>query len=259
MALGRAGATVAACDLNMPDAEATALAVEQEGGQAEAHRVDVSIESEMRTLVAVVLKQYGKVDIVVNNAAIAMSPQATIDFSLERFHRVMDVNLWGVVHGSVLFLPHLLERPEANLVNVASAVALMGVSRSTAYAASKFAVRGFSEALRMELQGTPVHMTIVYPGVTNTNMMTNSPIIDEDDRRALQANLDRSRGTDPAKAATHIVNAIRRDRPRVCIGLDTWLADLTTRTLPGSYSRWLHKPVGKMVDRSLGIQHKEPR
>jgi NAD(P)-dependent dehydrogenase (short-subunit alcohol dehydrogenase family) len=252
LALARAGATVAVCDVRQAAADTTAQAVKDEGGRASAHPVDVSSAEEMLALVEAVLETHGTVDIVVNNAAIATAPRPTVDVPLETFQRVIGVNLWGVIHGSLLFLPHLLARPEANLVNVASAVALMGVSRTTAYATSKFAVRGFSEALRMELQGTPVQVTVVFPGVTRTQMMANSPIIDDEDRAALQRHLDSSRGTQPARAAARIVAAIRRNRPRVCIGPDAWLADLAVRALPGSHSRWLHTPVERMINRSLG-------
>jgi NAD(P)-dependent dehydrogenase (short-subunit alcohol dehydrogenase family) len=201
--------------------------------------VDVSSEEAMRDLAGDVLAEHGVVDIVVNNAAIAMLPTPTVEVPLDVFRRVMEVNFWGVVHGSMAFLPHLLERPEANLVNVASNASLVAYSRLAPYTAAKFAVRGFTETLRMELRSTPVRVTVICPGLTKTPMFGQSPVIDPDRRRALQSRVDKIWGLPPEAVARAIVRAVEKDRPRALVGPDSKLMDGIARVLPGAHSRLL--------------------
>ena len=252
LALARQGVTVAVCDLDERSAKEAAGAIVAAGGRASAHRVDVSSEEEMRGLVAEVLGEHGAVDIVVNNAGIAGPTMPTEDVPLERFHKVVDVNFWGVVHGSVAFLPHLKTRPAANLVNVSSNAGIMAYSRMAPYNASKFAVRGFTETLRMELRSTPVRVTVVCPGVTGTSMLAHSPVIDEADRTAMQARFDRTWTNKPEKVAGAIVNAIRKDKPRALVGPDTAAIDAIVRLLPGGHSRLLAKPIDLVLAQALG-------
>lgn len=252
LALAASGATVAVCDLDAEGAKATVALVTAAGGRGSAHQADVASEAEMRALAGSVLDEHGAVDIVVNNAGIAGPTMPTADVPLDRFHKVMDVNFWGVVHGSAAFLPHLLARPEANLVNIASNAGILAYSRMAPYNASKFAVRGYTETLRMELRSTPVRVTVVCPGVTGTSIVANSPVIDEADRRTMQARFDKSRTTKPEKVAAAIVDAIRRDRPRALVGPDTFLVDGLVRLLPGGHSRLLAKPVDLLLRTALG-------
>ena len=252
LALSREGTTVAVCDVDADGAKETAALVESAGGRASLHRVDVTAEAEMRRLVDAVLAEHGVVDIVINNAGIAGPTAPTADVPLERFHRVMDVNFWGVVHGSVSFLPHLLTRPEANLVNMASNAGILAYSRMAPYNSSKFAVRGFTETLRMELRSTAVRVTVVCPGVTGTQFVAHSPVIDEGERRAMQARFDRTWTTKPERVAAAVVKAIRRDRPRALVGPDTAVLDAVVRLLPAAHSRLLAKPVDLLLRQALG-------
>jgi len=252
LALSGHGATVAVCDLDGSAAKETANLIGAAGGRASVHPVDVSSEDDMRRLVDGVLTEHGVVDIVVNNAGIAGPTMPTADIPLDRFHRVMDVNFWGVVHGSVLFTPHLVQRPEANLVNVASNAGILAYSRMAPYNASKFAVRGFTETLRMELRSTSVRVTVVCPGITGTSFVAHSPVIDEPERRTMQARFDKTPTTKPEKVAAAIVGAIRRDKPRVLVGPDTVALDAIVRLLPAAHSRLLAKPVELLFRQALG-------
>ena len=252
LALAAAGTTVAVCDVDADAAKETVELVERAGGRAGLHQVDVTSEAEMRALADAVLAEHGAVDIVVNNAGIAGPTVPTADVPLERFHRVMDVNFWGVVHGSVAFIPHLVTRPEANLVNVASNAGILAYSRMAPYNSSKFAVRGFTETLRMELRSTPVRVTVVCPGITGTQFVAHSPVIDDADRRTMQATYDKMRTTKPETVAAAIVRAIRRDRPRALVGPDTAALDAIVRLLPAAHSRLLAKPVDLLFRRALG-------
>ena len=252
LALAGEGTAVAVGDLDADGAKETVELIHAAGGRASLHHVDVTSEAEMRALVDAVLAEHGVVDIVVNNAGICGPTLPTAELPLERFHSVMDVNFWGVVHGSVAFLPHLVTRPEANLVNMASNAGLLAYSRMAAYNTSKFAVRGFTETLRMELRSSPVRVTLVCPGITGTQFVAHSPVIDDGERRAMQATYDKMLTTKPEKVARAIVSAIRRDRPRVLVGPDSVALDAVVRLLPAAHSRLLARPVDLLFRRALG-------
>jgi NAD(P)-dependent dehydrogenase (short-subunit alcohol dehydrogenase family) len=251
LALARRGATVAICGLPPAAGKATADDIVAAGGRASAHEVDVTSETAMRELVDAVLSEHGVVDIVMNNAGILVAPTPTADVPLERFRRVMDVNFWGVVYGSLFFLPHLLARPEANLVNVASNAGLVAYSRVAAYNASKFGVRGFTETLRMETRRTPLRVTLVCPGNTRTSLAANSPVMEDGQGGTMQRFLDRVPGRPVEAVAEAIVRGIERDRPRVLTGADTFALDTIARLAPGAHSRILAPAIERFLDMTL--------
>jgi NAD(P)-dependent dehydrogenase (short-subunit alcohol dehydrogenase family) len=251
-ALADRGAIVAGADLDEGTAKETAAAITTAGGRASAHQIDVASEDRMRAFVDEVLAEHGVVDVVVNNAGIAPPPVRAVDTDLDAFRRVMDVNFWGMVYGSLFFLPHLLTRPEANLVNVASNAGIIGYSRMASYSTSKFAVRGFTESLRMELHKTPVKLTVVCPGATRTSIMAHSPLMTDADRQALQRRWERAVAWPPDRVGRAIVKAVLKDRPRCLTGPDTPVLDVLARLLPGRYDRFVGPPIdlvlGKIFD-----------
>ncbi len=255
-ALAARGSILALCDLDEGRAKETAEMVAGTGGRASVHQVDVSAEDRMRALVDEVLAEHGVVDVVVNNAGIAPAPTAATDISLEAFRRIIDVNFWGMVYGSLFFLPHLLSRPEANLVNVASNAGLAGYSRLATYSASKFAIRGFTESLRMELRKSPVKLTVVCPGATRTEIMQNSPVIDEASRREFQRAYERSKAlARPVESvAEAIVKAILKNRPRCLVGPDTAVLDALTRIAPGRYTNAVGPGIDFFFTKMLGAK-----
>ena len=251
LALAGRGATVAVCDIDESWAKEAAEDIVATGGRASAHRVDVADEQDMRALVDAVLAEHGVVDVVVNNAGITDAPTPAADVSLDRFRMIMAVNFWGVVHGSLFFLPHLVRRPEANLVNVASCASFLSYSRFCAYASSKFAVRGFSESLRMELAGTSVHVTVVCPGSTKTSILAHSPVAEEDRRLAMQQAFDRAWGRPPEGVAQAIVTSILKNTPRALVGPDAAVLDAIVRLVPGAYSRLLAPSIKRYLGKTL--------
>jgi NAD(P)-dependent dehydrogenase (short-subunit alcohol dehydrogenase family) len=251
LALARRGATLAICDLSFEAAKMAADDIMADGGTASAHEVDVASEPAMQDLVRSVISDHGVVDIVMNNAGILVAPTATAEVPVDRFRRVMDVNFWGVVYGSLFFLPHLLARPQANLVNVASNAALVAYSRVAAYNASKFAVRGFTETLRMEARQTSLRVTLVCPGNTRTSLAANSPVMDEGQSAAMQQFLDRVPGKSVEAVAAAIVRGIERDRPRVVTGADSFALDTIARLAPGAHSRLLAPAIKQFMDKTL--------
>jgi short-subunit dehydrogenase len=167
----------------------------------------------------------------------------------EDFVWLMNINFWGVVHGTRAFLPQLLERPEAHVVNLSSVFGLIAVPTQAAYNASKFAVRGFTECLRQELARTNVRVTTVHPGGIKTNIVRNGRHFQDasgnTDAAATAREFDRVARTTPEEAARQIVAAILRKKPRLLIGLDAILIDRMQRLLPASYDGFVERAVSR--------------
>jgi NAD(P)-dependent dehydrogenase (short-subunit alcohol dehydrogenase family) len=166
--LAAAGARVVAADRDEAGLAETARRAGA-GAAVRTRAVDVVDAARVEALAAEVARAEGGADVVVNNAGMS-SCGRVVDLREETLRRTMEVNFWGVVHGTRAFLPQLLARREAALVNVSSVFGLLGVPGQAAYCASKFAVRGFTEALRHELRGGPVAVTVVYPGGVATRI-----------------------------------------------------------------------------------------
>lgn len=250
LTLARHGATVALADIDMASAKETAALVEG-AARTSVHQVDVTSESAMRAFVDEVIGDHGSVDVVVNNAGIAPAPASAQDVPLEIYRRIMEVNYWGMVYGSLFFLPHLLGRPEANLVNVASNAGIIAYPRLAPYSASKFAIRGFSESLRMELRNTRVHVTVVSPGSTHTRIIQNSPVVADSQRERLQERFDKTFGRPPQAVADAIMRAIRRNRSRALAGPETIVFDALARIAPGRYGRWLAPAIDRFIESAI--------
>jgi short-subunit dehydrogenase len=162
---------------------------------------------------------------------------------------VLGINLWGPIYGTTVFLPHLLSRPEAHLVNVSSYAGLMGMPQMVPYSTSKFGIRGFTEALQMEFHKTSLGITAVYPGATKTGLMSNSPTMPESMKDAFTKNLMASKSAStPEQVAAAIVVAIKKRRRRVLGGTDTKGVDAATRLLAGLYPTVMAPALKKMLN-----------
>ena len=178
---------------------------------------------------------HGKVNLIFNNAGVALG--ATIEsMSYEDFEWLMNINFWGVVYGTKAFLPHLKASGEGHVVNLSSVFGLISVPSQSAYNAAKFAVRGFTDTLRMELEieGAPVSVTTMHPGGIKTNIARNARVnasvtgISGDPEKA-RADMERVFITSPEKAARQILAAVQRDRRRALIGPDAKVIDFVSR------------------------------
>lgn len=211
---------------------------------------NVACRAEVEDAARFTVERFGAVDLLVNNAGVAsVGTLGELDYETLRW--TLDVNLWGVIHGCKTFLPHLLDRREANLVNVSSIYGLIGVPGHSAYCASKFAVRGFTEALRVELRKTSLAVTLVYPAGVETGIQDGARIetsMSEERRARVQARMKGRKRCSPEEAAEAIVRGIRRDAPRVLIGRGSRFLDLLSRLLPSGHARI----VGRYVDHLLG-------
>ncbi len=213
------------------------------------HRCDVSDRRAMADTAGAILDEHGAVDIVINNAGINVTAPFE-DHDHDAFERVMDVNFWGVVHGCQLFLPHLKDRPWGHLVNISSAFGIVGVASQSAYSASKFAVRGFSESLHEELANTSVDVSVVHPGCIATSIIDAAHIADDHSRDAI-ATFFRDHGHPPEAVARRIVDAIARRTHRVVVTPEARLLDWLRRLAPTLGNRLANRLMQRFTDVDL--------
>lgn len=212
------------------------------------HSVDVGDRERMRQLAGEVVDAHGAVHVLINNAGIAhegMFPET----SLDDWERIIDVNLWGVIHGCHYFMPHLAKVERGHIVNLSSLFGIIGMGSQSAYCTSKFAVRGLSESLWEELRGTSVGLTLVHPGAVATNMIKRSL---GDDRELLQR-VNRwyeRRAMAPERAVAKIIRAIEHGTPRLLIGPEVPFGDLLKRLMPVTGNRL----IVDAVIRTIGLE-----
>ncbi|MGA9520613.1 MAG: SDR family NAD(P)-dependent oxidoreductase [Myxococcaceae bacterium] len=238
--LAENGCSVAISDVDEQGLAETAAACRAFGVQVRATRVDVADRAAVHAWAEEVARVFGAVHVVVNNAGVSVT--STIeDLRYEDFEWLMNINFWGVVHGTKAFLPFLKSADEGHIVNVSSVFGLIGVPTQGAYNAAKFAVKGFTEALRQELEveGLPIGVTCVHPGGIKTNIARSARLtiregwVSEEESR----NTDKLFRTEPEEAARDILDAILRNRRRKLIGTDAVVIDLVQRALPTLYQR----------------------
>jgi short-subunit dehydrogenase len=216
------------------------------------HLVDVGMPSEIEAFAQAASAAHPGLNILINNAGVAlMGTFAEVDQA--QMEWLININFWGVVHGTRAFLPQLSRQREAHIVNLSSIFGIVAPPGQTAYSAAKFAVRGFSESLRHELQmaGSPVKLSVVHPGGVSTNIARNSRAgvgVTDNARRAQSIErFDAIARTTPAAAALRIIEGIEKNRPRILIGSDARFMDLLQRFRPGTYWAVLARRFEKMA------------
>ncbi len=246
------GARLALSDVNEASLDEAVARCRAVGAEVHRERVDVGRRDEIYAWAAEVERSLGPAEVIVNNAGVSLS-QTVADMRDEDFAWLMDINFWGVVHGTRAFLPQLRSRAEGHVVNVSSVFGIIAVPTQSAYNASKFAVRGFTEALRMELGRTSVRVTCVHPGGIETNIVTNGrhyrdPTMRAVDPSELARAFKRVARTSPEEAARQICGAILAERPRLLIGRDAFVIDKLQRLLPDAYDRLVGSAM-RLIDR----------
>lgn len=234
------GAHVAISDWNADTVAETARLIEGRGTKVLVDSFDVSDRAAFETHAGRVLAEFGRADIVINNAGVSLAAQvATMTY--EDLEWVVDIDFWGVVHGTKAFLPHILERGDGAIVNVSSVYGLFGVPTQSGYNAAKFAVRGFTEALQQEVADTDVLVTRVHPGGIKTNIVRHGRIRESMDAdlepEQLAEQFENAVRTTPERAAEIIVDGITRRKPRILVGPDAVLLDGMVRLLPVRYQK----------------------
>lgn len=235
------GCALALADINSQGLEETALlAQKRQAPKVSTHVVNVAERAAVQRFADEVTQQHGGVQLLVNNAGVALGGSFD-EISLEDFAWLMGINFWGVVYGVSMFLPILRQQSEAHIVNVSSVFGLVAPAGQTAYASSKFAVRGFTESLRAELRGTPIHVSTVHPGGIRTNIAVNARMNISDPARVVagQQQWEKLLRMPPEQAAATIVRGVMRNRERILIGNDAHLLDVLARLFPVSIGRIL--------------------
>lgn len=224
------GARLALNDYNEPTLlETRALALEAGAPQVHCEVFDVSSADAFESFASDVQKTSGNAHVIINNAGVASTGLPTWDLDRGTVERVMAINFWGVFHGTSSFLPQLIENGEGAVVNVSSVFGLVGTPGSSAYCASKFAVRGFTESLVSELADSPITAHIVHPGGIATNISQTETVAD---RQVLD---DFSRvylTTSPESVARRVIRGIRRGEPRIVYGNQSLRLDVGSRFVP---------------------------
>jgi NADP-dependent 3-hydroxy acid dehydrogenase YdfG len=236
LALARAGCTLAIVDTHAPGLLATAAAIGALGARVTCHQTDVADAAQMEALPGEVVAAHGAAHILVNNAGVSLAGPFA-DYSRADLEWVIGVNLWGVLHGCRVFLPWFHRVDEAHVVTMASDFGLLGFPTKSAYCATKFAVRGFSEALRAELAHTSIGVSCIFPGAVDTGLIRSGRSTDPA-KRDREAAFVAERSIGAEGVAARVVRAIRRNEGRVLIGTDTWGIEVAMRVAPGVTS-WL--------------------
>jgi NAD(P)-dependent dehydrogenase (short-subunit alcohol dehydrogenase family) len=234
--LASAGAQLAIADVNRAGLEETSKMLGS--ATVRTYVVDVSDVSAVEAFAGQVGKDFGRATLLINNAGVALHGTFA-EISLADMEWLFKINFWGVVYGCKFFIPLLEREPEAHIVNVSSVFGLVGPPGQTAYAASKFAVRGFTESLRSELRGTRIHVTCVHPGGIRTAIAENARTgASAQPARAAQdkERFKRLTPTSPKTAALTIVKGILRNKPRILIGPDARQIDILQRLSPARAS-----------------------
>jgi NAD(P)-dependent dehydrogenase (short-subunit alcohol dehydrogenase family) len=238
--LAARGAVLALTDWDEVGLVETARLVQSgTGGQVRTDKLDVRDRAAMREYADSVRAEFGRVNVIINNAGVALHGDFE-EVTYEDFEWVMDVDFWGVVQGTKEFLPHLIDSGDGHVVNISSLFGLLGMPGQTAYNSAKFAVRGFSEALREEMlvARRPVQVTCVHPGGIRTAIARNARATASHDQAEVARHFDTKLARmSPERAAEIIVAGVLADKPRVVVGLDAKVLDLFVRAVGPRYQR----------------------
>jgi NAD(P)-dependent dehydrogenase (short-subunit alcohol dehydrogenase family) len=202
-------------------------------------KLDVTDQPAMAEYAASVRADLGRVDAVINNAGVALHGDVE-EMDYDQLRWIMDIDFWGVVHGTKEFLPHLVDSGDGHLVNISSLFGLLGMPGQSAYNAAKFAVRGFTEALRLEMLANrrPVTVSCVHPGGIRTAIARNARTTASHDQAAVARFFDsRLARTSADRAARTILDGMLAGKPRILVGGDAKLLDLWVRLVGARYQR----------------------
>lgn len=237
IALAQGGARLALSDIDAAGVADTAGRCEDLGAKAVPYQLDVADRAAVYAHADDVLDEFEAANLVINNAGVALSADV-VDMDWDDFEWLMNINFWGVAHGTKAFLPHLIDSGDGHVVNVSSVFGLMGIPSQSAYNAAKFAVRGFTEALRQEIRAAryPVGVTCVHPGGIKTNIAVNARgVPDGVDREQIRKGFNLIAVTRSDSAARVILRGVQQNKPRVLIGPDARVIDTIPRVVGPRY------------------------
>ena len=245
------------CEVAVSDVDEVGLAetVKQiQGARVTSQRLDVSDRKAVFAWADRVVADHGRCNLVFNNAGVGLAASAE-ETTPEDFHWIMDINFWGVVNGTQAFLPHLRRAGEGHVVNTSSLFGLVAFPTNAAYNASKFAVRGFTEALRIELdmQRAPIGVTCVHPGGIKTQIVRMARVRESIEALGIPmsraSRLDKGFRVTAEEAAAVILEGVRRNQSRVLVGIDARGLDVVQRIVPQLYQRVLTYAARKQTEK----------
>ena len=262
--LAKEGADVVICDVDEPGLKETEKLIKAYNVGSSSLLLDVRDKKEVEDLPTKIIENHGKIDLVFNNAGVVI-PTGFLNMNEEDWNWCNDINYNSVINFSRSFLPHLMKEEETALINTSSIFGIITTPNNTVYHASKFAVRGFTESLAKEMEGSNTQIHCVYPGHIGTNIAVNAKFGDqvvkgESKEGILGLNGEpvkdikgnevsekeagirfRDAGMDPDKAAKIILKGIKKNKKRIFVGIDAKLMEISQRLLPDSY--WRMMPI----------------
>ena len=250
--LAAAGSALALADIDEAGLLQTAQSLEKKSALVTTHLVDVADEAGVRSFAEEVSKRHGRVTLLINNAGVALHGNFD-EISLDDFRLLMNINFWGTVYGVNYFLPLLKREKRAQIVNISSVFGMIAPAGQCAYSASKFAVRGFTEALRHELEGGNVGVSCVHPGGIRTQIARHARVgagVTTTGHHEKAASFEKLLRTSPEAAAARILRGVEHREPRILIGADAYQVDILQRLRPATYWKTLSRRLEKLTSES---------
>ena len=243
--LAQRGCALALADVDAAGLEETATRARAAGVRVSCHVVDVADWDRMLAFAADVRREFGGADLLINNAGVSVTGTLE-EQSIEDLRWIVGVNFWGVVHGCKAFLPLLRTRSEAHIVNLSSVFGIIGLPTQSSYCATKFAVRGFSEALWAELADSGIGVSVVHPGGVKTNIVKASRMADDARKQGMVERFDRH-AVAPERVAERIVRGVERGEMRIRICRETFVADWAKRLFPAAVHQLVRRGYRRMT------------
>jgi NADP-dependent 3-hydroxy acid dehydrogenase YdfG len=204
--------------------------------------LDIADRSAVERYARDTYETFGKINLVFNNAGVSVTDSAE-HMSYADFEWLMNINFWGVVHGTKAFLPYLQQADQAHIINTSSIFGILSFPTQSAYNASKFAVRGYTESLRQELSDTHIGVSCVHPGGVKTNIVNTSRYTTADNesptKEELMETFQEMAGLTSEEAALVILNGVKKNKARILVGKDAHFLALVARIVPASYPKLL--------------------
>ena len=253
--LARRGSLLALSDVDEAGLAETVDLVKGAGArEVRSDRLDVADRAAFAAYAGSVAEQFGRVNVVINNAGVALAGEFA-DLTYEDMDWIVGINFWGVVHGTKEFLPHLIASGDGHVVNISSLFGLVSMPGQSMYNATKYAVRGMTEALREEMliAGHPVGVTAVHPGGIKTAIARNARVSRQEDKEATAQLFEKIARMSPERAAEIIVKGILGNKARVLVGLDAHALHHFAKLTGSRYQDVIARATKKMVPRKATV------
>lgn len=248
IALAKEGALLALSDVNLKGLEETQKQIGGDDRCVKTYSLDVSDKDAVYAHAEEVEKDFGKVNLVFNNAGVALSSKL-LEVDMKDFEWLMNIDFWGVVYGTQAFLPKLVASGDGHIINISSVFGIISVPKQGTYNAAKFAVRGYTEALRQELKldDLPVQVSCVHPGGIQTEIARNARIGEGECRELTDSTFDKLAKTSPSKAASIILKGVKANKARILVGPDAHVIHLLSQVLGSRYQSLTQLWAKKMI------------